>query len=244
MALLSVEGITTGYGQMEVLRDVSIAVAEGSIVSIIGPNGAGKSTAMKAVFGLLPLWRGSVRLEGRELGGLSPDKIVRHGMCYVPQTENVFPSLTVDENLEMGAFILDGPLTARKERVYELFPRLAERRRQRAGKMSGGERQMLAMGRALMLDPRLLLLDEPSAGLAPLLVDMIFEKIRDVNAAGVAILMVEQNARKSLEMAHHAYVLVNGRNRLDGPGRSLLDDPEVGRLYLGGAARRGDASID
>jgi ABC-type branched-subunit amino acid transport system ATPase component len=219
---------------MEVLRDVSLTVQPGTIVSIIGPNGAGKSTAMKAAFGLLRPWQGSIRLEDREIGGLSPDKIVRLGMCYVPQTDNVFPSLTVEENLEMGAFVLDEPVDERKERVYALFPRLAERRRQRAGKMSGGERQMVAMGRALMLDPRLLLLDEPSAGLAPLLVDMIFERIRDINAAGVAVLMVEQNARKSLELADRAYVLVNGTNRLEGSGPALLADPEVGRLFLGG----------
>ena len=234
MALLTIEGLTTGYGEMEVLRDVSLQVEQGSIVSIIGPNGAGKSTAMKAAFGLLTPWKGSIRLEGREIGGLSSDKIVRSGMCYVPQTDNVFPSLTVEENLEMGAFVLTGPIDARKERVFELFPRLRERRRQRAGKMSGGERQMVAMGRALMLDPKLLLLDEPSAGLAPLLVDMIFEKIRDVNAAGVSVLMVEQNAKKSLELADHAYVLVNGENRIDGSGAALLADPEVGRLFLGG----------
>lgn len=234
MALLTIEGLTTGYGEMEVLRDVSLQVEQGSIVSIIGPNGAGKSTAMKAAFGLLTPWQGSIRLQGREIGGLSSDRIVRSGMCYVPQTDNVFPSLTVEENLEMGAFVLSGPIDARKERVFELFPRLLERRRQRAGKMSGGERQMVAMGRALMLDPTLLLLDEPSAGLAPLLVDMIFEKIRDVNAAGVSILMVEQNAKKSLELADHGYVLVNGANRIDGSGAALLADPEVGRLFLGG----------
>jgi len=234
MALLTIEGLTTGYGEMEVLRGVSLQVEQGSIVSIIGPNGAGKSTAMKAAFGLLAPWQGSIRLEGREIGGLSSDKIVRSGMCYVPQTDNVFPSLTVEENLEMGAFVLTGPIDARKERVFELFPRLRERRRQRAGKMSGGERQMVAMGRALMLDPKLLLLDEPSAGLAPLLVDMIFEKIRDVNAAGVSVLMVEQNAKKSLELADHGYVLVNGANRIDGSGAALLADPEVGRLFLGG----------
>ena len=234
MALLRVDALTTGYGEMEVLRSVSLAVEPGKIVSIIGPNGAGKSTAMKAVFGLLRPWQGSIRLGDREIGGLSPDRIVRLGMCYVPQTDNVFPSLTVEENLEMGAFVLRGPTKARKERVYDLFPRLAERRHQRAGKMSGGERQMVAMGRALMLDPQLLLLDEPSAGLAPLLVDLIFEKVRAINATGVAILMVEQNARKSLELADHAYVLVGGRNGIDGTGAELLDDPEVGRLFLGG----------
>jgi len=234
MALLTVEGLTTGYGEMEVLRSLSLQVRAGQIVSIIGPNGAGKSTAMKAVFGLLRPWKGAIRFGEREIGGLSPDKIVRLGMCYVPQTDNVFPSLTVEENLEMGAFVLSGPTKERKERVYALFPRLAERRRQRAGKMSGGERQMVAMGRALMLDPQLLLLDEPSAGLAPLLVDLIFDKVREINAAGVAVLMVEQNARKSLELADHAYVLVGGTNAIDGVGRDLLHDPEVGRLYLGG----------
>jgi len=232
--VLTVDGVTTGYGEMEVLRNVSLTVGEGEIVSIIGPNGAGKSTAMKVVFGLLKPWQGTIRFQGEEIGGLLPDQIVRKGMCYVPQVDNVFPSLTVEENLEMGAFVLSTPLKERKERVFALFPRLAERRRQRAGKMSGGERQMVAMGRALMLDPKLLLLDEPSAGLAPFLVDMIFERIADINRMGVAILMVEQNARKSLALAHRAYVLANGQNRIDGPGDALLNDPEVGRLYLGG----------
>ena len=232
--MLTVDGVTTGYGEMEVLRNVSLTVGEGEIVSIIGPNGAGKSTAMKVVFGLLKPWQGTIRFQGEEIGGLLPDQIVRKGMCYVPQVDNVFPSLTVEENLEMGAFVLSTPLKERKERVFALFPRLAERRRQRAGKMSGGERQMVAMGRALMLDPKLLLLDEPSAGLAPFLVDMIFERIADINRMGVAILMVEQNARKSLALAHRAYVLANGQNRIDGPGDALLNDPEVGRLYLGG----------
>lgn len=232
--LLRVESVTTGYGEMEVLRNVSLEVGENEIVSIIGPNGAGKSTVMKVVFGLLKPWSGSIKFLGDDIGGLSPDRIVHKGMCYVPQVDNIFPSLTVEENLEMGAFILNGPLKERKERVYQLFPRLAERRKQRAGKMSGGERQMVAMGRALMLDPKLILLDEPSAGLAPLLVDMIFEKIKDINASGVAVLMVEQNARKSLELAHRGYVLANGENRIDGPGSELLHDPEVAHLYLGG----------
>ncbi len=234
MPVLEVDAATSGYGQMEVVRDLSLRVDEGEIISIIGPNGAGKSTAMKLVFGLLKPWRGSVRFLGEDVGGLAPDKLVRRGMAYVPQVANVFTTLTVEENLEMGAFTLTGPLGERKRRVYELFPRLHERRRQRAGQMSGGERQMVAMGRALMLDPKLLMLDEPSAGLAPLLVDMIFEKIEEVNAAGISVLMVEQNARKSLELAHRGYVLAAGRNELDGPGSVLLDDPKVARLYLGG----------
>ncbi len=234
MSLLKVEGVTSGYGDMEVLRDISMEVSDGEIVSIIGPNGAGKSTLMKAIFGLLKPWKGKISLAGDNISGLSPDRIVRKGMCYVPQVDNIFPSLTVEENLEMGAFVLKDNLKERKERIFELFPRLAERRRQRAGKMSGGERQMVAMGRALMLDPKLLLLDEPSAGLAPLLVDMIFERIKDINKSGVAILMVEQNAKKSLELAHRGYVLAAGQNRVEGTGEALLNDPEVGRLYLGG----------
>lgn len=235
MSLLRAEHITSGYGDMQVLSDVSIEVDEGEIVSIIGPNGAGKSTLMKTIFGLLKPWKGSISFQEEEIGGFPPDRIVRQGMCYVPQVENIFPSLTVEENLEMGAFILrDGDLQERKERVFRLFPRLAERRRQRAGKMSGGERQMVAMGRALMLDPELLLLDEPSAGLAPVLVEMIFERIVDINETGVAIVMVEQNAKKSLELADRGYVLANGRKRFEGTGSELLGDPEVGRLYLGG----------
>ncbi len=234
MSLLSVERLSGGYGDMQVLYDVSLQVQEGELVSIIGPNGAGKSTLMKTIFGLLRPWGGRVVYAGRDITGVPPQQMVRIGMGYVPQVDNVFPSLTVEENLEMGAFILDGDLEARKERVFQLFPRLRDRRRQRVGRMSGGERQMVAMGRALMLDPRLLLLDEPSAGLAPKLVDHIFEQIQRINQAGVAIVMVEQNARRSLEIAHRAYVLAAGRNRFEGTGRDLLNDPEVGRLYLGG----------
>ena len=235
MPLLTVEGVTSGYGDMEVLRDVSLHVEAGEIVSIIGPNGAGKSTVMKVIFGQLRPWRGAITLDGRDIARLAPYEIVTRGMCYVPQVANIFTELTVDENLELGAFALDGRDVAdRKARVFELFPRLKERVRQRAGKMSGGERQMLAMGSALMLEPHVLLLDEPSAGLAPKMVDVIFERIRRVNAAGVAILMVEQNARESLKMAHRGYVMANGGNRFEGPGPALADDPEVARLYLGG----------
>ena len=235
MPLLQVEGVTSGYGDMEVLRDVSIALEPGEIGSIIGPNGAGKSTVMKVVFGQLRPWRGRVVFAGEDISHLAPYEIVTRGMCYVPQVGNVFTELTVEENLELGAFALEGrDVAARKERVFELFPRLKERTRQRAGKLSGGERQMLAMGSALMLDPQLLLLDEPSAGLAPKMVEIIFERIRRVNDTGVAILMVEQNARESLKMAHRGYVMANGQNRVDGPGPALADDPEVARLYLGG----------
>jgi ABC-type branched-subunit amino acid transport system ATPase component len=235
MALLQVENVTSGYGDVTVIDEVSIEVQPAEMVAIIGPNGAGKSTLMKTIYGLLHPSRGRIVFDGRDITARSPYDMVTFGMCYVPQVANVFTSLTVEENLEMGAFVLsDGDLKARKERIYQIFPRLHERRRQRAGLMSGGERQMVAMGSALMLDPKLVLLDEPSAGLSPQLVDSIFERIVMVNETGVAVLMVEQNARKSLQMAHRGYVLANGRNRFEGPGRSLLDDPEVGRLYLGG----------
>jgi ABC-type branched-subunit amino acid transport system ATPase component len=235
MALLKVDKVTTGYGDMEVLRDVSIEVAQDEIVSIIGPNGAGKSTLMKAVFGLLHPWSGTISLGDRDISRFTPYQIVTEGMCYVPQVDNVFTSLSVEENLELGAYTLDASrIDDALARVYDLFPVLKTRRRQRAGKMSGGERQMVAMGSALMLDPRLLLLDEPSAGLSPKLVDEIFERIVSINETGVAILMVEQNAKKSLQMAHRGYVLANGENRFEGSARALLEDTEVGRLYLGG----------
>jgi ABC-type branched-subunit amino acid transport system ATPase component len=234
MPLLKVDEVTAGYGDSEILHGVSIEVQTGEIVSIIGPNGAGKSTLMKTIFGLLHPRQGSVLFEGHEISRQTPYHIVGMGMCYVPQVANVFTDLTVEENLEMGGFILKGDLGPRKERVYELFPRLKERRRQRTGKMSGGERQMVAMGSALMLDPRLVLMDEPSAGLSPKMVEVIFERIGRINKAGPAILIVEQNARLSLQMADRGYVLASGHNRFEGTGKALLDDPEVGRLYLGG----------
>jgi len=235
MPLLTVEAITCGYGDMEVLTEVSARIEAGEIVSVIGPNGAGKSTLMKAVFGLLHPWRGSIAFRETEISRMQPYDIVRLRMCYVPQVANVFTDLSVEENLEMGAFVLDDAVVdERKGQVFALFPRLAERRRQPAGKMSGGERQMVAMGSALMLDPELLLLDEPSAGLAPNMVDMIFERIVRINESGLAIMMVEQNAKESLRMAHRGYVLAAGENRIEGDGRELLNDPEVARLYLGG----------
>jgi len=236
MSLLKVESVNSGYGEMEILHRVSIEVNEGEIVSIIGPNGAGKSTLMKTIFGLLKPTQGRITFKEEEITGLPPNEIVRKGLCYVPQVDNVFPSLTVEENLEMGAFIEDDPqvVEERKAQVYELFPLLRKRRRQRVGKMSGGERQMVAMGRALMLDPELLMLDEPSAALAPKLAEMIFEKIKEINSAGVSLLIVEQNAKESLKLADRGYVLADGQNKLEGPGEALLTDPEVGRLYLGG----------
>ena len=234
MSLLSVEGVTAGYEQMEILHDVSIEVRPGEIVTLIGPNGAGKSTLMKTVFGLLTPRRGSIRLEGRDITGLAPSALVGRGLSYVPQVDNVFPSLTVEENLEMGAVVRRDDFRGRLEEVLGLFPNLVPKRRLKVGGLSGGERQMVAMGRALMLDPCLLLLDEPSAGLAPVLVDTVFEKIEALNRNGLAILLVEQSAREALRRSHRGYVLAGGQVRLEGPGPALLEDAEVARLYLGG----------
>ncbi|OWT60375.1 ABC transporter ATP-binding protein [Candidimonas nitroreducens] len=235
MPLLKVDGISCGYGDTEILRHVSMTVAEREIVCIIGPNGAGKSTLMKTVFGLLHPREGSIDFGGEDISRKVPHQIVKLGMCFVPQVANVFTALSVEENLEMGAFTLPkGELEASKQRIYDMFPRLRERRRQAVGKMSGGERQLVAMGSALMLEPRLLLLDEPTAALSPKLVDEIFERVARINESGIAIMMVEQNARQSLQMAHRGYVLANGENRHEGTGKELLDDPNVGRLYLGG----------
>jgi len=232
--ILEVEGITVGYSEIDVLYDVSIKLREGEIVSVIGPNGAGKSTLLKAIFGCLKPREGRVILEGNDITGLKPDVIVRNGISYVPQVENVFPSLTIQENLEMGAFIRNDDYTGRLNEIFELFPVLKERKNEKVGHLSGGQRQMVAMGRALMLDPRVLLLDEPSAGLAPKFVSMIFEKIRDINNTGVAIILVEQNAREALKMADRGYVLATGKNILDGNADDLLTDEKVARLYLGG----------
>ncbi len=235
MALLEVVSVTAGYGDSEILRDVSMEVRAGEIVSIIGPNGAGKSTLMKTIFGLLHPRRGSIAFDGQDISTLHPYQIVERGMCYVPQVSNVFTDLTVAENLEMGAFLAKkADIARRRERIFEYFPRLRERRNQRAGKMSGGERQMVAMGSALMLEPKLVLMDEPSAGLSPKMVGVIFEQIRLINQAGPAILIVEQNAQLSLRMSDRGYVLAAGQNRFEGTGDNLLNDPEVARLYLGG----------
>jgi len=219
---------------MEILHGVSIEVGVGEIVTVIGPNGAGKSTLMKTIFGLLTPTAGQITFAEEEIIGLSPDRVVRRGMGYVPQVENIFPSLTVHENLEMGAFILTDDFSGQLEEIYELFPILKDRRKQRVEKMSGGERQMVAMGRALMLDPKLLMLDEPSAALAPNLAAMIFERIVAINESGVAILIVEQNAKGSLKLSDRGYVLAGGKNRFEDTGESLLANEEVGQLYLGG----------
>jgi neutral amino acid transport system ATP-binding protein len=235
--ILRAEGLVAGYvPEVDILSGVEAEVRDGEIVTIVGPNGAGKSTLIKCVFGLLRPRHGRVLLRGEDITGYRPHVITRRGMSYVPQLDNVFPTLTVEENLEMGAIAgRDAERRRRMDDMYELFPRLAERRRQPAGTMSGGERQMVAMARALMPDPAVLLLDEPSAGLAPAFVDAIFEKVLDVNRVGVTVLMVEQNARRALGMSHRGYVLDLGSNRFEGRGRELLEDPKVAELYLGGA---------
>lgn len=234
MALLEATDIVSGYGDVEILHGVSMEVANDEIVCIIGPNGAGKSTFMKAVFGLIDCWEGAVHYDDAEITSLRPDEITHQGMCYVPQTDNIFPSLTVKENLEMGAYILDAVPQDMLHDVYDQFPILEERKHKRAESLSGGQQQMLAMGRALMVDPGLMLIDEPSAGLAPELVDEIFEKIISINADGTAILMVEQNARQALSNADRGYVLEMGENRFVDDAANLLDNEEVEELYLGG----------
>ena len=233
MPLMEATGLRAGYGGSEILHGVDLSVDAGEIVTIIGPNGSGKSTAMKAVVGVAPVTAGSVRFDGRPIESLPADRRIPLGICYAPQTDNVFPTLTIAENLEMGGFLLKDGLKRRADELYERFPDLAEKRGAKAGTLSGGQRQMLALARALMLDPKLLLLDEPSAGLSPAYVEVVFQRIRDVNASGVAILMVEQNAKRALSISDRGYVLTNGETRMTGPGPALAADPQVGRLYLG-----------
>lgn len=272
VALLEFKDVFAGYGETEILHGVSGTVEQGEIVTVIGPNGAGKSTLIKTIIGILKPSRGTIRFREVEIAGRQPEDLVTDGLAYIPQTHNIFPTLTVRENLEMGAItrrpgwlhqagealvpivsrfrlrrpaseveraLAQGRLTsdefeARVRHIVDLFPNLRPKLKQRAGNLSGGEQQMVAMGKALVLEPVLLLVDEPSAGLAPKLVHMIFEKIQEINEHGTAILLVEQNAKKALKMAHRGYVLEMGRNRFEGKGEALLLNPEVGRLYLGG----------
>ncbi|SRR5581483_5820310 len=235
-AVLTGSSLRAGYGEIDVLQQVSIEVRRAEIVSLIGPNGAGKSTVLKTVMGLLRPREGRVRFDGTDITGWRTDRVVQRGLAYVPQGRIVFQQMTVQENLEMGAFTVDdrARVRASMERVYTLFPRLGERRTQKAGTMSGGEQQMLAIGRALMIEPRALLLDEPSLGLSPLFVDLIFDKIAELRAQGMTLLMVEQNAARALELSDRGYVLELGRNRFEGTGHELLADPRVRQLYLGG----------
>ena len=236
--VIEARDLVAGYvPEVNILNGCDLAVAPGEFVGIIGPNGAGKSTLLKAVLGLVDVRSGHVLLHGEDITGLPPHKLVKRGVGFVPQTRNVFQTLTVRENLEMGCFLAPKRFGERYDVVTTLFPRLAERGDQRAGSLSGGERQMVAMGRALMLDPALLLLDEPSAGLSPMLQDEVFLRCKLINETGVAILMVEQNARRCLQVCHRGYVLDQGQNAYSGEGRELLGDPKVIELYLGTLAR-------
>jgi branched-chain amino acid transport system ATP-binding protein len=236
--LLEASELVAGYlPGVDILNGCSAEVREGEIVGVIGPNGAGKSTLVKTVFGLVPVRRGWVRLRGDDITKCRAHELVRRGVGYVPQIGNVFPALTVDDNLRMGAYLSPHAFRERRDATIALLPRLGERLRQRAGSLSGGERQMLAMARALMMQPSVLLLDEPSAGLSPMMQDDVFDRIVGVNGAGVSVLMVEQNARRCLEIAHRGYVLDQGRNAVTGTGAELLADERVVELYLGTLAR-------
>ena len=234
MSILTVDNVVAGYGETEVLHGISMHVEPGEAVTIFGPNGCGKSTLMKTIFGLLTPRQGSIVFEDSDITGMPTDRLIRLGMSYVPQTGNVFPSLTIEENLEMGAFVDDSDAHSQIAEMYSIFPDLERGRRHRAGSLSGGQRQMLAFARALMLRPRLLLLDEPSAGLSPLMSRLIFDRLRDIRGIGIAILIIEHNIRTALEMSDRGYVLADGQNQLDGSASGLLDNPEIGRLYLGG----------
>ncbi len=235
MSYLLGENMTGGYGSgADILHDCSIGVERGEIAVVVGPNGAGKSTAMKAVFGMLSLRKGKVKLGGEDISELSPQARVHKGMGMVPQTNNVFTTMTVQENLEMGAFIREEAIAGTMEQVFELFPVLKEKRKQAAGELSGGQRQQVAVGRALMTQPQVLMLDEPTAGVSPIVMDELFDRIIDVAKTGIAILMVEQNAKQALNIADKGFVLVQGANRYTDTGQALLANPEVRRAFLGG----------
>ena len=228
------EAMTGGYGPVDILHSCTIAVNKGEIAVIVGPNGAGKSTAMKAVFGMLDLRGGRVLLEGEDITKLTPQARVAKGMAFVPQTSNIFTSMTVEENLEMGAFLRRDDIRDTMDQIYTLFPILKEKRYQAAGELSGGQRQQVAVGRALMTQPKVLMLDEPTAGVSPIVMDELFDRIIEVARSGISILMVEQNARQALDIADKGYVLVQGANRFTDTGQALLADPEVRRSFLGG----------
>ena len=229
------DAMTGGYGTgADILHSCTVAVDEGQIAVIVGPNGAGKSTAMKAVFGMLDVREGAVRLNGEDITALTPQARVAKGMAFVPQTSNIFTSMTVEENLEMGAFLRRDDIGKTMEQVYTLFPILRDKRRQAAGELSGGQRQQVAVGRALMTQPSVLMLDEPTAGVSPIVMDELFDRIIEVARTGISILMVEQNARQALEIADKGYVLVQGRNAFTGTGAELLADDDVRRSFLGG----------
>ena len=228
------ENLTGGYGGVDIIRNCNVSVGKGEIAVVVGPNGAGKSTAMKALLGMLSLRKGRVFLDGNDITGMSPQERVSHGMAFVPQNQNVFVTLTVEENLEMGAYLRRDDITETMNQVFELFPVLKEKRRQLAGELSGGQRQQVAVGRALMTGPSVLMLDEPTAGVSPIVMDELFERIIEVKRTGIAILMVEQNARQALNIADQGFVLVTGENRFTDTGEALLANEEVRKSFLGG----------
>jgi ABC-type branched-subunit amino acid transport system ATPase component len=243
MSLLAVDALEAGYDEALILRGVTLRAEADEIVAVIGPNGAGKSTLLKAIYGLVTHKAGTVHFDGTEVTGLRADRLTGLGLNYVPQTDNVFPSLTVADNVHVGSLAL--PKQDRKDavaRVQALFPILAERSRQRAGTLSGGQRKLVALARALVTGPKLLLLDEPSAGLSPKAMDLVFDKLVEINELGIGIVMVEQNARRALALAARGYVLDAGRNAMEGPGVELLADPKVAQLYLGGVGTTASSS--
>ena len=234
MSFLVGENMVCGYGGADILHGCTVGVDPGEIAVVVGPNGAGKSTAMKAMFGMLDLKEGQVLLEGKDITGLKPQERVLRGMGFVPQNQNVFTGMTVEENLEMGAFIRRDDIAATMEQVFGLFPILKQKRKQSAGELSGGQRQQVAVGRALMTQPKILMLDEPTAGVSPIVMDELFDRIIEVAQTGIAILMVEQNAKQALNIADRGFVLVQGRNAYTDTGAALMSDPEVRRAFLGG----------
>ena len=234
MSFLAIEKLIGGYGQMTILNGVDLTLERGQIGVIVGPNGAGKSTLLKAMFGLVDIFSGSIRVNGSEIARTPPERMAARRIAYVPQEYNIFPTLTVVENLEMGAYTRRDDWSQVLERMFDIFPPLKDKRRQPAGELSGGQRQMVAFARALMIEPELLLLDEPTAGLSPMFMSEIFDRVLAINATGVTIALVEQNAKQALAIAHRGFVLANGANSFTGTGRELLDDPEVARSFLGG----------
>jgi branched-chain amino acid transport system ATP-binding protein len=234
MSFLVIDRLSAGYGQMGILSEVDLELDEGEIGVIVGPNGAGKSTLLKAMFGLVNITAGSIRLDGEDITGLAPEKLASRRIAFVPQEYNIFPTLSVNENLEMGAYSRRDDFSATLEHIYTIFPPLKDKRDQVAGELSGGQRQMVAVGRALMIEPRLLLLDEPTAGLSPMFMSEIFDRVLAINATGVTIVMVEQNAKQALAIAHRGFVLANGMNSYTDTGANLLANPEVARSFLGG----------
>ena len=232
--MLSIKDVYAGYGEIEIIHGISLEVKKGEIVSILGPNGSGKSTLLKSIFSLVDIMGGEINYLDSNLSSVNTDQMIKKGLSFVPQTDNVFPTLTVEENIELGAYVSKKKLKDRFDLIYNLFPPLVEKRKKKAGTLSGGQRQMVAFGRALVIEPKLLLLDEPTAGLAPMYIDLILDKVAEINKTGVSILMVEQNAKKALAMSDRGYVLAAGEKKYEDSGRGLLENEEVAQLFLGG----------